>query len=347
MGRHPARRSGRSARSVCVRRKPGLLRCAGAASLHIGDRIYALEDFTPAAHLPDSWADAWIDALIAAGIRRVTTIENEFPFLSYVEEAGGPLGLASRGEVAVYTGGFPTPRLTSSLAALAARSGARFQHWGDADVGGLRIWWFLRSRLARPLRLVRTTAAWLASESSSGGRPLTSVERQALVRTRGELARVAGADIEDALALLDALLDCGVKVEQERYRWHDCQRGAMKRTSTRDRGRRKQAARHRLSPRRLETLIQEALVDAYGEPEQAGAFHAMLEQELGLPFETTVLGVAVTVKRVDVTAGNGVVAMCYRGRARQAIAILDLPLPDPPPAGWAWIEAYRRWARGR
>lgn len=29
----------------------------------------------------------------------------EFPFLSYVEEPGGPLGLAARGEVAVYTGG--------------------------------------------------------------------------------------------------------------------------------------------------------------------------------------------------------------------------------------------------
>ena len=31
----------------------------------------------------------------------------------------------------------------------------------------------------------------------------------------------------------------------------------------------------------------------------------------------------------------------------QAILILELPLPDPPAAGWEWIEAYRRWARGR
>ncbi len=200
-----------------VRRKPGLIRCAGAASLHLGGKVYALEDFAPAAHLPDAWSEAWVDALVAADVKRVTTIENEFPFLSYIEEANGPLGLAARGEVAVYTGGFPTPRLVSSLAALAARSRAQFQHWGDADVGGLRFWWFLRSRLDRPLALFRTTGNWVASESAAGGRQLTGVERQALARMRCELAGIAGFDIKDAIALIDALLECGVKIEQERY----------------------------------------------------------------------------------------------------------------------------------
>jgi hypothetical protein len=57
--------------------------------------------------------------------------------------------------------------------------------------------------------------------------------------------------------------------------------------------------------------------------------------------------VTVSVKRVDITEANDVVAVCYRGRDRQAIPILELPLPDPPPTGWEWIEAYRRWARGR
>lgn len=200
-----------------VRRKPGLIRCAGAASLNIAEKVYALEDFVPAAHLPDSWSEAWVDALVATGIQRVTTIENEFPFLSYVEEAGGPSGLASRSEVAVYTGGFPTPRLVSSLAALAAASGAQFQHWGDADVGGLRIWWFLRSRLDRPLAILRTTAEWVAAESSAGGRPLTGVERQALARMRRQLLDIAGSDIQDAIAVIDALLKHGIKIEQERY----------------------------------------------------------------------------------------------------------------------------------
>src|SRR4051812_33344899 len=121
--------------------------------------------------VPDAWADTWVAALVASEVQRVTTIENEYPFLSYIEEMGGPAGLASRGEVAVYTAGFPTPKLVLTLAHLARQSGAAFQHWGDADVGGLRIWWLLRSRLACPLGLLRTTAAWVAAESSSGGRP--------------------------------------------------------------------------------------------------------------------------------------------------------------------------------
>ncbi len=113
--------------------------------------------------------------------------------------------------------GFPTPRLVTALAHLACKSQAAFQHWGDADVGGLRIWYFLRTRLACPLALVRTTAEWVASESSLGGRTLSSVERHALARMRQELLGTEGPDIESARALIDALLDHGVKIEQERY----------------------------------------------------------------------------------------------------------------------------------
>jgi hypothetical protein len=59
-----------------------------------------------------------------------------------------------------------------------------------------------------------------------------------------------------------------------------------------------------------------------------------------------VLGVAVTVERIDLTPSDEIVAICRRGTSRQAITILDLPLPAPPPAGAEWIEAYRRWAQG-
>lgn len=48
-----------------------------------------------------------------------------------------------------------------------------------------------------------------------------------------------------------------------------------------------------------------------------------------MPFQAEVLGVEVTVRRVDVTDANEVVAVCQRGRARQAIPILSLPLPTP------------------
>lgn len=123
--------------------------------------------------------------------------------------------------------------------------------------------------------------------------------------------------------------------------------GDVERRDTGIREARPPSRRPRIPPARLDALIEEAIVDAYNESEQAVGFHATIEQHLALPFETVVLGVAVTVKKIDVSAGGDIVAVCSRGRERQAIPILELPLPDPPPAGWEWIEAYRRWSRGR
>lgn len=113
--------------------------------------------------------------------------------------------------------------------------------------------------------------------------------------------------------------------------------------SSRRPGRRR---RHRISPRRLDELIEQATVDAYGPSEQAVGFHATLEQELTLPFETKVLGVKVLVTKLDITDRDAIVVVCSRGRERQKVPLLALSLPEPPPAGWEWIEAYRRWARG-
>jgi hypothetical protein len=69
----------------------------------------------------------------------------------------------------------------------------------------------------------------------------------------------------------------------------------------------------------------------------------MLEDNLSLPFVTQLLGQEVTVAKVDITKGDHIVAICSRGKATQAIPILDLPLPDPRPEGAEWIDAYRRW----
>ena len=204
-----------------MRRKPGLIRCAGRVALQLGDRAYRLEDFAPAAHLPEAWAHAWVEALASPAIARVTTIENEFPFLSYIEEAGGPAGLGARGEVAVYTAGFPAPALVESLAEIVRRDPAKhLQHWGDADAGGLRIWWLLRARLDHPIALFRTTAAWLEREARQGGTPLDDIDRAALRRLRAQLATApcaAEADVREAINLIDTLLALGVKVEQERF----------------------------------------------------------------------------------------------------------------------------------
>src|SRR5712691_1620139 len=105
--------------------------------------------------------------------------------------------------------------------------------------------------------------------------------------------------------------------------------------------------RRSLTLAKLDEMIEEATVDAYGESEQTVGFFTPLEERLKFPFKTEVLGVEVTVERLDKTDDEEIVAVCSRGKSQQPVPILDLTLPDTPPEGAEWIEAFRRWARGR
>src|SRR6266851_9434705 len=89
------------------------------------------------------------------------------------------------------------------------------------------------------------------------------------------------------------------------------------------------AVRTTLGQRQLEALIEEAIIDAYGESEQRVGFLTMLEEHLAVPFATEILGAAVRVERVGLNDADEIVAICRRGRARQLIPLLNLPLPSP------------------
>lgn len=103
----------------------------------------------------------------------------------------------------------------------------------------------------------------------------------------------------------------------------------------------------RVSSAYLDKLIDEATVDCYNESEEITGIFTMLEENLGLPFITKLLGIEVIVERIDMNDADEIVAVCRRGRERQRVPVLDLPLPEPRPEGAEWIEAYRRWAQGR
>src|ERR1039457_1054489 len=95
----------------------------------------------------------------------------------------------------------------------------------------------------------------------------------------------------------------------------------------------------RLSKAWLDELVEEALVDAYGESEQATGFYTMIENDLCPPFETEMLGV---MRSED----DQLVAVCRKGKDRQRILLTDLPLPKTLPKGGEWIVAYRYWRTG-
>jgi hypothetical protein len=93
----------------------------------------------------------------------------------------------------------------------------------------------------------------------------------------------------------------------------------------------------------LDELVQEAIVDAYGEEEQLVGFYTMIEENLALPFRTRVLGIEMSVEGIELT-DRGITAICVQGTRRQSIKILELPPPVPPPPGWEWISACWHWA---
>src|SRR5258706_16350929 len=95
----------------------------------------------------------------------------------------------------------------------------------------------------------------------------------------------------------------------------------------------RQPRRRSLSPAKLDVMIEEATVDAYGESEQTVGFFTELEARLKLPFKTEVLGMEVPVERLDLTDDERIVAVCSRGKSQQPIPILNLTLPAPPPGG--------------
>ena len=105
------------------------------------------------------------------------------------------------------------------------------------------------------------------------------------------------------------------------------------------------SSRPAISKPQLDALIEEATVDCYNDQEQVTGLFTMIDEHLAVPFDTSVLGMTVTVVKVDLTVHHEIVAICRRDGHKQAIPILDLTLPAPAPDGAQWIEAYRRWQR--
>lgn len=204
--------------SYGLRSKPVVLACAGGVRITAPSGVRDLRDDQPYAPIAESLTSALEDGLVQHGELVITTVENETPFLLYVESAGGPAGLADRGEFVMYTGGFPTPRLRGVLSRVAERAPRiSFRHWGDPDAGGLQIWWNLRSAIGRPVDLYRMSPEWYRRAAERGGRPISSGQRAGLLRLGAQISEVSGPDIEQARALIEEVLRVGVWVEQERF----------------------------------------------------------------------------------------------------------------------------------
>ena len=95
----------------------------------------------------------------------------------------------------------------------------------------------------------------------------------------------------------------------------------------------------------LDALMDEIIVDAYGDDEQLWAFRQGLEDELALPKEAFVIGEAVTVLTIDYDGNErrGLTARCRReDDTEYQVAACDLFFPRGTMAARS-IAAYRTW----
>lgn len=118
---------------------------------------------------------------------------------------------------------------------------------------------------------------------------------------------------------------------------------SLTRRSRRGAGRRKAQSRSI----HLRRLIEEALVDAYGEDEQHGAFLVMLDDHVTCPFRALVVGEEVEVRGFDwAGAPHEIVALCRRKGRTHRVSVTALEWAGKRPAGAEWFDAYRAWLKG-
>lgn len=95
----------------------------------------------------------------------------------------------------------------------------------------------------------------------------------------------------------------------------------------------------------LDALIEEIIVDAYGDDEQLTAFQVAFEDDVPVPAEAFVIGEPVSVIKIDYDGNErrGLTATCRReDGSKYVVAACDVVFPKGS-SGARHVAAYRRW----
>jgi hypothetical protein len=95
----------------------------------------------------------------------------------------------------------------------------------------------------------------------------------------------------------------------------------------------------------LNDLIEEIIIDAYGDDEQLWAFRQAFEDDVDLPADACVVGEPVMALRIDYDGNErrGLTVQCRReDRSEYRIAACDCVFPDGSTAAH-YVAAYRTW----
>jgi len=93
----------------------------------------------------------------------------------------------------------------------------------------------------------------------------------------------------------------------------------------------------------LEELIEEAIVDCYGEEEEFTGIMTMIEENVVCPFKAKILGEIVKIHEFQYPGGFCIKASCEHKGKRYAVNVDSLEWVVPLPEGFKWLEAYFYW----
>lgn len=94
----------------------------------------------------------------------------------------------------------------------------------------------------------------------------------------------------------------------------------------------------------MDALIEEVLVDAYGNGEQLGAFECAFA-EAGLPVSALVVGMTCGLDEVEFEGDErrGLVGVVNLDGRRERVSLLDVSITDESHEAARLLAAFRRW----
>lgn len=250
-----------------------------------------------------------------------------------------------------------------------ANGGYRFEILGDLEADAHDLFTRLRERIRQALsvrHVEKTEHGWQLTQphrlrgviewdpETSGELPLLIVDGRPF--TWDQVGRMLmtfegftlDAAVQDTTEVVGGPLAAGRGERQTADRQLPSETPAVRTFRTPNRGtatRKRPTRAWPPSPGRLDALIGEATVDAYGDAEQATAFLSVLDEHLALPCEASVLGEVVVVEKIDLGHAGELIALCRRRGERHKVRLSELELTAPRPKGAEWVAAYRRWYR--
>jgi hypothetical protein len=96
----------------------------------------------------------------------------------------------------------------------------------------------------------------------------------------------------------------------------------------------------------VKDCIALALVDAYGDDEQAVAWLTCIEEMFGRFDRIKVMGQEVALDGFDLVNGVAVVAVCQQGKRKALVALESVEFPNLTPLEARWLKAWKQFAQG-